>query len=279
MSNRTRLLTAAFGVGILLLVTVHGQQNAKGGTLTPMDYIQINQLTNRYAYAVDTGADQGGMYAGLFAPDGKFLQRGGVVHTGRESLASLGYRTARGPQSVFHYLMSHAIEPTPDGNARGKEELVQFTIGDNGQPSTVFGGGHYDDIYERMADGWRFKQRQFIPSQSGYELTIPTTDVPEQRRISTAPVTSTTMTAADYIEIQQLLARYPYALDTGQRKGQMWVDLFTKDGKFGASQGQEALMKIAWQHRPGQGPSYSRNFPQSVVITPTAEGATGKMLT
>jgi SnoaL-like domain len=279
MSNRTRLLTAAFGVGILMLVTVHGQQNAKGGTLTPMDYIQINQLTNRYAYAVDTGADQGGMYAGLFAPDGKFLQRGGVVHTGRESLASLGYRTARGPQSVFHYLMSHAIEPTPDGNARGKEELVQFTIGDNGQPSTVFGGGHYDDIYERTADGWRFKQRQFIPSQSGYELTIPTTDVPEQRRISTAPVTSTTMTAADYIEIQQLLARYPYALDTGQRKGQMWVDLFTKDGKFGTSQGQEALLKIAWQHRPGQGPSYSRNFPQSVVITPTAEGATGKMLT
>jgi hypothetical protein len=73
MSKRTRLVTAAFGVGILMLVTVHGQQHAKGGTLTPMDYIQINQLTNRYAYAVDTGADQGGMYAGLFAPDGKFL--------------------------------------------------------------------------------------------------------------------------------------------------------------------------------------------------------------
>jgi hypothetical protein len=48
---------------------------------------------------------------------------------------------------------------------------------------------------------------------------------------------------------------------------------------FGNAQGQEALMKIAWQHRPGQGPSYDRNFPQSVVITPTAEGATGKALT
>jgi hypothetical protein len=279
MSKRTTLMAAALGAGILTLVTVQAQQNAKGATLSAMDYIQINQLINRYAYAVDTGADQGGMYAGLFAPDGKFLQRGGVVHAGPEALASVGYRNSRGPQSVFHYLMSHAIEPTPDGNARGKEQLVQWTIGDNGEPSKVFGGGHYDDIYERTKDGWRFKQRQFIPSQSGYELAIPTTPVPEQRKVSTAPVGSTTMTASDYIEIQQLLARYPYALDTGQRKGQMWVDLFTKDATFNKAQGSEALMQIAWQHRPGQGPSYDRNFPQSVVITPTPEGATGKALT
>src|SRR3989442_1000938 len=140
MSKRTTLIAAAFGVGILTLVTVRAQPNAKRGTLSAMDYIQINQLINRYAYAVDPGADQGGMYAGLFAPDGKFLQRGGVVHTGREALAAVGYRASRGPQSVFHYLMSHAIEPTPDGNARGKQELVQFTIGDSGQPSKVFGG-------------------------------------------------------------------------------------------------------------------------------------------
>src|SRR5262249_2659238 len=154
-----------------------------------------------------------------------------------------------------------------------------FTIGDNGEPSRVFGGGHYDDIYERTSDGWRFKQRQFIPSQSGYELTVPTTDVPEQQRISSASVNSPTMTAEDYVEIQQLVARYPDGLDTGQRKGQMWVALFTKDGMFGDAKGQDALLKISWQHRPGQGPGYSRNFPQSVVITPTPEGATGKSLT
>ena len=162
------------------------------------------------------------MYAGLFAPGGKFLQRGGVSHIGREALANVGYRNSRGPQSVFHYLMSHAIEATPDGNARGKEQLVQWELGNAGQPSKVFGGGHYDDIYERTKDGWRFKQRQFIPSQSGYELAIPTTPAPEFQKVSKAPVDAKTMTASDYIEIQQLLARYPYGLDTGQRKGQMW---------------------------------------------------------
>jgi hypothetical protein len=241
-------------VGVLMLATPRAQQRS-GAALSAMDYVQINQLINRYAYAVDTGADRGGMYAGLFAPDGKFLQRGGVSHTGREALADVGYRYSRGPQSVFHFLMSHAIEATPDGNARGMEQLVQITIGDDGQPSSIFGGGHYDDLYERAGDGWRFKQRQFIPSQSGYELTVPTVPVPEQHPISKAPVGATTLTASDYLEIQQLLARYPYALDTGQRMGHMWVDLFTSDATFNTSHGADALLKIAWQHRPGQGPA------------------------
>jgi hypothetical protein len=64
-------------------------------------------------------------------------------------------------------------------------------------------------------------------------------------KISKAPVDAKTMTASDYIEIQQLLARYPYGLDTGQRHGQMWVDVFTPDATFNKAQGSEALMKIA----------------------------------
>src|SRR5436190_8210326 len=235
MSKRTTLMAVAVGVGILTLASVQAQQKS-GATLSAMDYIQINQLINRYAFAVDTGADKGGQYADLFAPDGKFLQRGGVSHTGREALANVGYRNSRGPLSTFHYLGAHAIEPTPDGNARGKEHLVQWEFGDGGKPSRIFGGGHYDDIYERTKDGWRFKQRQFIPSQSGYELAVPTTPVPEFVRVSKAPVDAKTMTASDYIEIQQVLARYPYALDTGQRHGQMWVDVFTPDATFNKAQ-------------------------------------------
>src|SRR5262249_48142541 len=159
--------------------------------------------------------------AGLFSTDGAFLQRGGVKHVGPDALASMSYGYARGPQSVFHFITSHAIEPTADG-ARGKELMVQFEIGDDGKPSRVYGGGHYDDVYERTRDGWRFKQRQFIQSQSGYNLDTPTTDVPEYHKISQAPAGSKMMTASDYVEIQQLVARYPFALDTGQRQGRMY---------------------------------------------------------
>ena len=37
-------------------------------TLTALDYLEIQQLVTRYAYALDSGADNGQLYAGLFAP-------------------------------------------------------------------------------------------------------------------------------------------------------------------------------------------------------------------
>ena len=40
--------------------------------LTAMDYIQIKQLVNRYAFALDTGSRNGYDYADLFSPDGVF---------------------------------------------------------------------------------------------------------------------------------------------------------------------------------------------------------------
>ena len=64
-----------------------------------------------------------------------------------------------------------------------KEQLVQWEFGNDGKSHRIFGGGHYDDVYERTKGGWRFKQRQFIPSQSGYELAVPTSPVPEMVKI------------------------------------------------------------------------------------------------
>src|SRR6185295_7994558 len=30
-------------------------------------------------------------------------------------------------------------------------------------------GGHYEDVYVKTSDGWRFKKRDFIPSKSGVD--------------------------------------------------------------------------------------------------------------
>ena len=46
-------------------------------------------------------------------------------------------------------------------------------------------------------------------------------------------VTGGTLTAADYVEIQQLVARYSYAVDTHADNGYAYADLFTPDGVFG----------------------------------------------
>jgi uncharacterized protein (TIGR02246 family) len=147
----------------------HAQKNsvrpaAASPRLTPMDYIEIRQLAARYAYAVDTGAENGSVYASLFAPDGVFLDRTGRATSGKDALAALARRNTRGQQSAFHFIMNHVIEPTADG-ATGKEYLVQLRMGEGERPNDIFGGGHYEDVYVKTADGWRFKQRQFIPSE------------------------------------------------------------------------------------------------------------------
>ena len=141
-----------------------GKAAASFDGLTPLDYVEIRQLVARYAYAVDTGADNGNVYASLFAPDGAFADRTGRETTGPEALAALARRNTRGPQSAFHFIVNHVIEPARDG-AVGKEYLLQLRIGDGERPNGVFGGGHYDDIYVKTPEGWRFKRRQFIPSE------------------------------------------------------------------------------------------------------------------
>src|SRR5690606_28105151 len=97
------------------------------------------------------------------------------------------------------------------------------------------------------------------------------------------------LSALDYIEIQQLVARYARAIDTCSNNGYDYADLFTPDGKFipvvngqarGGIEGREALARVS-----GGGSNNCQNVPwiaQGVrhiytnhIITPTAEGAVG----
>jgi hypothetical protein len=168
MRKWTASLTFALTVGLVLVGVAQAQKGGKAAakptTLTPQDYLEIRQLVARYAYAVDTGADNGGVYASLFASDGAFLDRAGRATTGFENLAALARRNTRGQQSAFHFIMNHVIEPSA-GGATGKEYLVQLRMGEGERPNDIFGGGHYEDIYVKTPDGWRFKQRQFLPSE------------------------------------------------------------------------------------------------------------------
>jgi hypothetical protein len=97
------------------------------------------------------------------------------------------------------------------------------------------------------------------------------------------------LTALDYIEIEQLIAKYARAIDTCSNNGYDYADLFTPDGAFIPSfdgkpgnpiQGRERLATIS-----GGGTNGCKNVPwiqQGVrhlyanhVITPTGDGATG----
>src|SRR6185312_16012960 len=109
-----------------------GKTSAHLMTLTPLDYVEIKQLAARYAHAVDQGANDGYAYADLFAPGGTFGKT-----TGRDDLAKLAKQTSRGPQTTWHFIVNHVIEPT-EGGAKGREYMVHLRYGEPGQPNAVW---------------------------------------------------------------------------------------------------------------------------------------------
>jgi hypothetical protein len=165
-------LALVLAAGVLTSAVTQAQSETKKAsnhlmTLTPLDYVEIRQLAARYGHAVDQGADDGYAYADLFAPGATFGKT-----TGRDDLAKLAKQTSRGPQTAWHFIVNHVIEPTEDG-AKGKEYLVHLRYGEDGQPNAVWGGGHYEDTYVKTPDGWRFKTRQFVPSDGTPESLKP----------------------------------------------------------------------------------------------------------
>lgn len=103
------------------------------------------------------------------------------------------------------------------------------------------------------------------------------------------PAAAPALTALDYFEIQQLVARYARYIDTCSNNGYDYADLFAADGYFAPSidgkignkfQGREALAAVS-----GGGKNGCRNVGWIVqgvkhlyvnhIINPSPEGATG----
>lgn len=171
------LVATTLAVGVVGILAVQAQRKPDAPTLTAGDYIEIQQLVARYAYAVDTHADNGFNYADLFAPDGVF----GGKTKGREALAELARTTQKergGPSYTRHYLTNVIIHPAPEG-ARGSQYLVAMDVSEGGKPSSVVHGGRYDDVYVKTPQGWRFKSRQLYPSKIG--VPPPTAKLPPSR--------------------------------------------------------------------------------------------------
>jgi hypothetical protein len=158
MIMKKALVVLALGV-ILLPLTSDAQQ--KGGqrtALTTLDMIEIQQLAIRYSYGLDTGADNGYLYADVFTPDGEFVGRQVPLTQGREALARVARSIRKAnSQYVRHFITNHVIEPTPEG-ATGKVSLMVVDC-EEGQPSSIYIGGHYEDVYVRTPQGWRIKRR------------------------------------------------------------------------------------------------------------------------
>jgi len=136
-------------------------------SLSTQDVLDIQQLVARYGYVLDNGAEGGRAYADLFTDDGVFASPQATV-SGREALLKFasGHRPGQGPGYVRNFATNVKLEPTA-GGARGRVYAVVIAIGENNEPSSVFTGGHFEDTYAKTQAGWRFKRRQFVPSEGG----------------------------------------------------------------------------------------------------------------
>lgn len=109
-----------------------------------------------------------------------------------------------------------------------------------------------------------------------------------------SPTKATALTAQDYIDIQQLVARYGYAIDKCTNGGYDYADLYTPDGVFGIADedGTPGTVKYEGRDRLAEADGGGKNGcvdPKTVpdrysmshmvanlVITPAPGGATGK---
>jgi len=162
---------------------------AQGGpSLTALDYQEITQLINRYAYGIDTCGNNGYDYADVFTPDGVFIDKnsdagfkagGRVLASGREALATLVGGGSRGCKTKLvwtdwsHLMLNHQITPTATG-ATGRVYLVQ--MGMTG-PGTIARHGGYEDVYVKTAAGWRIKSRTHVRDKAWHAPGLQTPDL------------------------------------------------------------------------------------------------------
>jgi bifunctional aromatase (cyclase/dehydratase) len=86
----------------------------------------------------------------------------------------------------------------------------------------------------------------------------------------------TALSPQDYIDIQQLYARYAQTIDAGDAEG--WANTFTADGVFNnSSRGHDQLVQFIHDWRDKRDGAHRRHWNSNLVVTPTAGGASGSV--
>jgi hypothetical protein len=183
--NKWKVAAAAAIVLVIGLAYARAQEK-KAGTLTAMDYIEIQQLVNAYGQDIDTCTNNGFDYADLYTPDGIFIDKysddgfkhGGVQRAkGRDQLAEASWGGVKGCKDMpwngwSHVMTNLVITPTAEG-AKGKCYLLM--LGEHG-PTSVDRDGGYEDVYVKTSKGWRFKSRTHVRSKEWSNPLLQTAD-------------------------------------------------------------------------------------------------------
>ena len=128
MFRHTLTMTAVLALASSVAAGAQQARPAKAPALTPQDYMEIQQLSARYAFDIDTCVNAGADFADLFTDDGEFSvsQQWGVAGNrktkGRGVDRCRRWRRTRRVQiqnndGLRHQpiVVNHVITPAPDG--------------------------------------------------------------------------------------------------------------------------------------------------------------------
>lgn len=153
----------AAAIVLSLLLGTGGSAFAQGtGTLTALDYVEIQQLYARYNYAIDAGDIEA--YVGLYTPDGAFN-----AFEGQAGLRQFMKNRQGGNRR--HWNTNLVITPSPEG-AKGQVYLMFVDVGT--KPPSISGAGRYEDVIVKTPQGWRFKKRRTMPDPPPDAAAAPT---------------------------------------------------------------------------------------------------------
>jgi hypothetical protein len=93
--------------------------------------------------------------------------------------------------------------------------------------------------------------------------------------LSHAQPRKSSLTADDYLEIQQLYAQYNNAIDSGDAEG--YAGTFTADGVFNTFNGHDALVGFIHRWRDNMKGANMRHWNTNLAINGTPEGASGSV--
>jgi len=168
----TVIAGAALCAALFAGIAVSQRSAQNGAPLTAQDYIDIRQLIEGYSQILDNCTNNGNTYADLFTADATFgvsSQWGSGVKIwfrGREQLRTAGgggQNACRPPQQYpeYHIVISPVITTAP-GGAKATSTLLTITNKTTKQGDLIHWEGGYEDTFEKVANGWRFKSRVHV---------------------------------------------------------------------------------------------------------------------
>lgn len=272
------LVTSA--LGMMMFATVAAQRDPIPEPLTPEDRRAIEQLSATYARAL--GLCRADEYAQVFTADGFYSSSEFTGAAHRQMYGPNGGKIVRAEMTRFVMSEPQCASADRPKTPREAPSTIAIVPSPAGAMATIPlpNGARYEDVYVKTPDGWRIKSREHVRAgQQAFSAR------PTKTSANPAP-----LTALDYIEIQQLVARYAWANDTCGNNGYDYADLYTPDGWFGSSrngklgsksQGREKLAEAA-----GGGSRGCKKLERpeglwihdivNLVIDPSPEGAVGK---